>query len=210
MHFTDPQNTGSYDAYARILAEREVDYDVFASSYYPFWHGTLDNLAAVLSRVAEVYDKQVMVMETSYAYTGEDTDFSPNTIADGSKVTKDYPYTVQGQANAVRDVIDTVARIGGIGVVYWEGAWISVGGSSRQENSALWQNHGSGWASSYAGVYDPVDAGRWYGGSAVDNQAFFDPDGKPLESLKVFRLMRTGNEPAPVPDALEDRKFSAT
>ena len=38
----------------------------------------------------------------------------------------------------------------------------------------------------------------------MDNQAFFDAQGHPLESLKVFRLMRTGNEPAPVPDALEE------
>ena len=38
----------------------------------------------------------------------------------------------------------------------------------------------------------------------MDNQAFFDPAGKALESLKVFRLMRTGNEIEPQPDALED------
>ena len=38
----------------------------------------------------------------------------------------------------------------------------------------------------------------------MDNQAFFDAEGKPLESLKVFRLMRTGNETDPVPDAMED------
>ena len=38
----------------------------------------------------------------------------------------------------------------------------------------------------------------------MDNQAFFDAQGRPLESLKVFRLMRTGNEIPPVPDALEE------
>ena len=38
----------------------------------------------------------------------------------------------------------------------------------------------------------------------MDNQAFFGADGKPLESLKVFRLMREGNEIEAVPDALEE------
>ena len=90
----------------------------------------------------------------------------------------------------------------GIGVFYWEGAWISAGGGSRAENSRKWEQYGSGWASSYAASYDPEDAGKYYGGSAVDNQAFFDSTGRALESLKVFSLLRTGNPLKPVPDAM--------
>lgn len=206
VHFANPETPDRYAGYAKSLNFLGVDYDVFASSYYPFWHGTLDNLAAVLSEVAEKYGKKVMVMETSYAYTPEDTDFSGNTIGEGSLVTKNYPYTVQGQANAVRDVIDTVATrtVNGIGVVYWEGAWITVGRNSWEENSALWEKYGSGWASSFAAEYDPNDAGQYFGGSAVDNQAMFDPDGNPLPSLRVFDLVRRGNETPVRPDAVED------
>ena len=205
VHFANPEKAGAYRTYAEKLAYYDVDYDVFASSYYPYWHGTLDNLAAVLGEIAETYGKRVMVMETSYAYTAEDTDFSGNTISDGGTITKPWPFTVQGQANAVRSVIDTVARIeNSIGVVYWEGTWISVGTSSWEENHALWEQYGSGWASSYAAVYDPDDAGKYYGGCAVDNQALFGPDGHPLESLKVFALVRRGNELPPAIDAIED------
>ena len=206
VHFANPENAESYANYAKKLDYYGLDYDVFASSYYPYWHGTLDNLAAVLSGIAERYGKKVMVMETSYAYTPDDTDFSGNTISEGSAVEKNYPYTVQGQANAVWDVIDTVAKrtTNGIGVVYWEGAWITVGTSSWEENHEKWEKDGSGWASSYAAEYDPNDAGKYFGGSAVDNQAFFAPDGTPLESLKLFSMIRTGNEIPVVPDALED------
>ena len=118
---------------------------------------------------------------------------------------KNYPFTLQGQANSVRDVIDTVANgmTGGIGVFYWEGTWISIGQSSWEENSAKWEKFGSGWASSYASVYDPDDAGKYYGGCAVDNQALFDPSGKALESLDVFNLVRFGNEVPVKADALE-------
>ena len=205
VHFTNPENAGSYDSYAKNLDYYQVDYDVFASSYYPYWHGTLENLSQVLSKIAETYGKKVMVAETSYAYTAEDTDFSGNTIGEGGSDVKDYPFTQQGQANLVRNVIDAVANMpNGIGVFYWEGTWIAAGGKSWEENSALWEKYGSGWATSYAGDYDPEDAGKWYGGCAVDNQALFTPDGKATEALKVFSLVREGNVVENRADAIED------
>ena len=206
IHFANPEKTDSYVSYGKNLDYYQVDYDVFASSYYPYWHGTLDNLASVLNHISETYGKKVMVAETSYGYTTADTDFSGNTIGEGGSVVKDYPMTVQGQANLVYDVIDTVANkvTNGIGVFYWEGTWISVGTNSWEENSAKWETYGSGWASSYAAEYDPDDAGQWYGGCAVENQAFFDEKGNVLESLKVFALVRTGNIVENKADAIED------
>jgi arabinogalactan endo-1,4-beta-galactosidase len=206
IHFANPEKVTNYVSYGKNLEYYGVDYDVFASSYYPFWHGTLDNLAEVLSDIATIYDKKVMVAETSYAFTAADTDFYGNTIGDGGGIVKDYPFTVQGQANLVRDVIDTVANktVNGIGVFYWEGTWISAGGEGYEDNHALWEKYGSGWASSHAAEYDPDDAGKWHGGCAVDNQAFFNEDGYVLESLKVFSLVKEGNTPENKADAIQD------
>ena len=206
LHFANPEKADSYATYAKKMDYYKVDYDVFASSYYPYWHGTLENLSNVLTDVANTYGKKVMVMETSYAYTAHDTDFYGNTISDGGAIVKSYPFTVQGQANNIVDVTNTIVNYtpSGIGVVYWEGTWISVGTSSWEENSEKWETYGSGWATSYAKTYDANDAGKYYGGNAVDNQAMFDENGRPLESLKVFKLMREGNKIAPVADALED------
>ncbi len=205
VHFANPEKVTNYESYGKNLEYYQVDYDVFASSYYPYWHGTLENLTDVLTNIHEKYGKKVMVAETSYAFTTEDTDFYGNTIGDGGGVVKNYAITGQGQANLVRDVVDTVSKIpGGIGVFYWEGTWISAGGESYEENLALWEANGSGWASSYAAEYDPDDAGKWYGGCAVDNQAFFDAEGKATEALKVFGLLRTGNLVENKADAVED------
>ncbi|MDO4565259.1 MAG: glycosyl hydrolase 53 family protein [Clostridia bacterium] len=206
VHFANPESADSYRSYASKLAYYSLDYDVFASSYYPFWHGTLENLSSLLSEIAETYDKKVMVAETAYAYTDLDSDFSSNTISNESAIIKDYPFTVQGQANSVRNVIDAIANdtTNGIGVFYWEGTWITVGTDSYEQNALLWEQYGSGWASSYAAGYDPDDAGQYYGGCAVDNQAMFAPDGTPLESLKVFDLVRGGNEVELSADAIED------
>ncbi|WP_317618974.1 glycosyl hydrolase 53 family protein [Cellulomonas palmilytica] len=194
LHFTNPEKAGSYAWIADELAEHEVDYDVFASSYYPFWHGTLANLTDVLSGIATEHGKQVMVAETSWAYTLEDGDGHANTVRPGQNdANPRYPFSPQGQATAFRDVVAAVHAVGdaGIGVYYWEPAWLPVG-TPTQDNASLWERDGSGWASSFAGEYED-DAAQWHGGSAVDNQALFDFDGVPLASLGVFDYVRTGS-----------------
>jgi arabinogalactan endo-1,4-beta-galactosidase len=193
LHFSNPELANRYAGYAYELNRFNVDYDVFASSYYPFWHGSFENLITELDKVTSNYNKKVVIAETSYAYTPDDTDFHGNTVS-AQMAAKDYPLTIQGQADLVRDVIATAAKIENcIGVFYWEGTWIAAGGKSYEENRVLWEKNGSGWASSYVAEYDPDDAGKWYGGCAVDNQAMFDKNGKALESLKVFALVRNGN-----------------
>ena len=208
VHFTNPENGNALRSWAGELQKYGVDYDVFATSYYPYWHGTLDNLTRVLSDIRTAYGKDVLVAETSYAWTLEDGDFSGNTIGEGGSYDHPWQFSFQGQANAVRDITEAVVRAGGIGLFYWEGAWVPTGGCSWEENHALWETYGTGWASSYAGVYDPDDAGRYYGGSACDNQAMFDFSGKALDSLSVFRLMRGGQDAPIVPVALIDAAVS--
>lgn len=201
LHFTNPERDGMVKYLADSLDQYNVDYDVFATSYYPFWHGSLSNLTSVLSYVADTYGKYTLVAETSYPYTLDDTDGFKNTVDHGANSTGEnllWSFTPQGQSDEVRAVMNAVNNVGekGLGVFYWEGTWITVGDttglsggdySARYEaNSKLWEKYGCGWASSFSASYDPDDAGKYYGGSAVDNQAFFDSRGIALESLDVF------------------------
>ena len=210
IHFANPEKSANYLDWAEKLNKYECDYDVFGSSYYPYWHGTLDNLSSVLSTIAQTYHKKTMVLETSYCFEGdnaENSDGWSNTISSTSDVYKPYPFSIAGQTNSVRDIIDTIANhtTNGIGVCYWEGTWIAVGPESDWEgNQAKWEQYGSGWASSYAAEYDPKDAGKYYGGCAVENQAFFNAKGQPLESLKVWNLVRFGNDAPLYVDGVED------
>lgn len=61
-----------------------------------------------------------------------------------------------------------------------EPAWMPVGtgGKDNAELVDTWNKYGGGWATAEAGEYDPNDAGLYWGGSSVDNQALFDFDGK--------------------------------
>lgn len=203
LHYTNPESSNLLD-YARDLKEAGVEYDVFAVSYYPFWHGTTERLTEQLKNIAENYGKKVMVAETSYLYTPDDGDGQGNSVSsDTAGVVLDYDISVQGQANEVRAVINAVKNVGdaGIGVFYWEPAWIPVrvynpdspdAAGVLEQNKESWETFGSGWASSYSKTYDPNDAGKYYGGSSWDNQALFDFEGKPLESLKIFRYVFSG------------------
>lgn len=197
IHFTNPEYTESYDMYASYLKQYDVDYDIFASSYYPMWHGSLDNLTSVLKNVADTYDKKVMVAEFSYPYTYENGDTFGNSISKDSICETPYAPTIQGQADCIRDIAAAVTDIGsaGIGVCYWEPAWIPVPGNTYKEQSELWEKYGSGWASSYSAGYDPDDAGKYYGGSSWDNQSLFDFNGHPLPSLSTFRFLKSGANP---------------
>ena len=62
--------------YASKLDYYQLDYDVFGTSYYPYWHGTIENLKNVLAAIRDTYGKKTMVLETSYAWTLEDGDFA--------------------------------------------------------------------------------------------------------------------------------------
>ncbi len=212
LHFTNPEKGGYYKGWAADLDKYKVDYDVFASSYYPFWHGTTSNLETVLTEIASEYGKKVMVAETSWTTSWEDGDGHENT-APRTTQDLDYDISMQGQADEIRDVINAVNNVNSnnvgkegagraIGVFYWEPAWISPyyvydedGNADEKlikQNQEAWEKYGSGWASSYASEYDPEDAGKWYGGSAVDNQSWFDFDGTALPTAKIYSLIRTG------------------
>lgn len=190
LHYTNATDYDGLDSIMYKLSSFQVDYDIFALSYYPYWHGTFENLQNVMANIQDKYGKETLIAETAYCYTAEDTDGSGNSVNEGDLI-DDYAATVQSQSTALRDVCAAANESGALGVFYWEGAWITVG-DANADNSAIWEEFGSGWASSYASDYDPEDAGQYYGGCSWDNQALFGPDGMPLESLNTYKWLKYG------------------
>ena len=190
VHYTNVDDQKGILRRAQMLADNNVDYDIFGVSYYTYWHGSFDNMKATLTAVTEQFGKKTCIMETSYAYTLEDGDVYGNSVGE-SDLIPEYGATVQSQATCIRDVMAAANEVGALGIFYWEGAWVPVG-NDYESNAAKWEEFGSGWASSYAGKYDPNDAGQYYGGCSWDNQAFFDFNGKVLPSLDVFKYVNYG------------------
>lgn len=205
VHYTDPQSEGYQYGKAQELKDANVDYDVFATSFYPFWHGTADTLSKSLQQIADDFDKKVMVAEISYAWTMEDGDGYGNIVNSGATdQSYDYPIDTEGQAAAVRDAIAAISAIGekGLGTFYWEPAWIPVNAydSSAKNsekvlaaNEKAWKLNGSGWGTIFANDYDPEITDDRNGGT-WDNQAFFDFEGNVLPSINVYKWVYTGAE----------------
>ena len=57
-----------FDAYV----QRGEDFDVIGLSYYPFWHGTIDDLTNNMNDLSQRYQKDVIVAEVSMGFTMED------------------------------------------------------------------------------------------------------------------------------------------
>lgn len=191
VHYTNIEEADKIDSIAGDLQNYGIDYDIFALSYYPFWDGTMENMQEVAKNIQDKYGKKVMLAETSYCYTSEDGDGSKNSFEGIEDLVEGYAATVQSQASMIRDICAAANEAGALGIFYWEGTWIPVGPADK-DNSPLWEEFGSGWASSYASEYDPEDAGLYYGGCSWDNQAMFDFAGHPLASLNVFKYLKYG------------------
>lgn len=192
VHYTNIENADEINTIASNLQSHGVDYDIFGLSYYPFWDGTNENMQIVAKNIQNNYGKKVMIAETSYCYTSEDGDGNENSLSGTDDLVDGYAATVQSQASMIRDICAAADEANVIGIFYWEGTWIPVG-EATADNSPVWEEYGSGWASSYASDYDPEDAGLYYGGCSWDNQAMFDFDGYPLASLNVFKYLKYGS-----------------
>lgn len=191
VHYTNIDDMKKLDTLLTGLQVKEIDYDIVGLSFYPYWHGTIEDLKNAIIHIRDTYGKKVYVAENAYCYTAEDGDGSANSVEGTDDLAEGYSASVQGQANEVRDVCAAASEAGAEGVFYWEGTWIPVGPADA-DNSNLWEKYGSGWASSYASGYDPKDAGQYYGGCSWDNQAMFDFTGHPLASLNVFKYLKYG------------------
>jgi len=91
-------------------------FDIIGLSYYPMWHGTLDDLQGNLENLNTVFpSKQVWVVETAY-YWGET----------GEK-NLPYPTTPEGQVDfltALRSVLEDYGR--DTVVFYWGSHWTQL------------------------------------------------------------------------------------
>ncbi|WP_416147627.1 arabinogalactan endo-beta-1,4-galactanase [Salipaludibacillus sp. HK11] len=167
---------GANDLYRKWFDEigkRNVDFDIIGLSYYPFWHGSLDELSVNMNDISERYDKEVMVVETAYGFTTEPIPHGGQAIFSEDIAEKGgYPLSIEGQGQFLRDlmkVVNDVPNGRGGGVFYWEPAWLPVKGTS--------------WASK-AGMEYGNDVAK--GGNPWANLGLFDYDGNALKSLDVF------------------------
>lgn len=159
-----------------------VDYDIIGVSYYPHWHGTMVEVKANLEDVSTRYDKDVMVVESSYPFTAEHYADRPGvslvinsglTLPDGGSAP--YPFSIAGQTAFVKDLVSMVNSIERCkGLYYWEPAWLPVEGST--------------WSTADAREY--ISEQHKPGGNEWANQCLFDYKGNMLPAIEELTKIR--------------------
>lgn len=131
--------------FARLLAAG-APCDVIGVSFYPWWHGTLDRLAANLHGLATTFGRDVVVVETAYPWTLAALDDTHDLVGLPTQLHAGFPATPAGQAAFLARLAAVVRDVPGghgRGVFVWAPDWVSAPRlGSAGENLALFDDRG--------------------------------------------------------------------
>lgn len=105
------------------LIKQGVEFDVIGQSYYPFWHGTFEDLEKCLNACATKYGKPVVICETAFPWIEKHWDGKPVEALHGIEAGK------AGQVRFVEklgEILDAVPENRGIGLFWWAGEYLPV------------------------------------------------------------------------------------
>jgi arabinogalactan endo-1,4-beta-galactosidase len=139
LHVAQPENVEPW--FAAAVAAGVRDFDYIGVSYYPKWSSLdMKPAEAALARVVKRFNRPIIVVEVSYPFTLQDAgDKAPNLLGEDS-LHPGYPATLRGQQRFMNDVVQMTLRVGGVGVVYWEPAWVSTKCATRWGIGSHWEN----------------------------------------------------------------------
>ena len=139
-----------------------MDFDIIGLSYYPWWHGTLDQVAANLADLSARYGREIILVETAYPWTLGWADTTLNIVGDSSQLHDGYPATPGGQRAFLEDLIAIIRNTPddrGLGIYYWAPDWITAPAlGSAWENLALFDFGGELLSSIHAFDLGPPEA----------------------------------------------------
>lgn len=112
---TGGNKVASYNFYHNIIA-RNVKFDVIGLSYYPWWHGTFQQMEDNIYFLSTKFEKEISVVETAYYSNNwypEPGDWVLNV--------KPYPPTEKGQSDFLAELVIRLRKYPKVkSVFYWK------------------------------------------------------------------------------------------
>lgn len=178
LHLERSNDQAVYQEFFSEMEGANVDFDIIGASYYPFWHGTPDELFANLEKCKR-FGKEIVIAELGYGFTTEGyylngkecrlvVDESLSRVPGFTDV---YPMTPEGQKEFIHYIIKRARESGVNGVFYWEPIWLP--------------GEGICWASEEAQRYIHEEGKSTHNEWA--NQCLFNYDGRKLPAFDEFR-----------------------
>jgi arabinogalactan endo-1,4-beta-galactosidase len=126
LHYSQGGSASGTQWFFDRIASYAVPYEVIGLSYYPWWQGSLAALGDNLRATASRYDRDIIIVETSYPWRAGGWE---DIATDRSTMT--WPISPDGQTRFLRDVATTLAAAPGghgRGLVWWYPEAIQVPG----------------------------------------------------------------------------------
>lgn len=130
------------DWFDNAIAAGMLDFDLIGLSYYPFWHGTFNDLKETAEQLVKDFKKPIMVVETAHAWRKSKKGF----IDDAQERIAGIAATPEGQKQVIDMVMNIVASLPddmGQGVYYWEPLCIPDGGGGWNESMGILTEDGT-------------------------------------------------------------------
>jgi arabinogalactan endo-1,4-beta-galactosidase len=140
LHFAGITSSDWY--FSKVAA---IDYDYIGLSYYPIYHGkSLVTLQNTMNSLGQLYNKKVIIAETSYPFSLGYNDYTNNIIGLQDQLIPAFQATNLGQKSYLSALKNTIVQSSnGFGFCYWGAEWVAFRGptatnGSSWENQALW------------------------------------------------------------------------
>ncbi len=120
-----------------------TDFDILGISHYAKWSkiATMSEIGSIIKNMKTTYGKKVMIVETAFPWTSQNAD-SYNNLFSGTDVSATgYGVSKEEHFRYMKDLTQTVISAGGVGVQYWEPAWISSPMKDRWGKGSSWENN---------------------------------------------------------------------
>lgn len=138
LHIAQPENALTW--FPQAKAADITDFDIIGLSYYPKWSSyKLAGLGNAIHSLKTQFKKDVMIVETAYIWTLDNFDAANNVLGEDSLIA-DFPASPEGQYDYLMALANQVIDAGGIGVVYWEPAWVSTQCKTQWGVGSHWEN----------------------------------------------------------------------
>ena len=138
LHIAQPENALWW--FKQAQENGVSDYDIIGLSYYPQWSEyKLPQLPEAIKTLKTTYQKEVMIVETAYPWTLENFDKAGNVLGEKA-VQAEFPATPKGQLLYLLTLTQLVKSSGGLGVIYWEPAWVSSRCKTLWGKGSHWEN----------------------------------------------------------------------
>jgi len=137
LHVAQPENAEWW--FREALENGVMDFDIIGLSYYPQWSTfSVQEVGPHVAYLRQEFDKEIMIVETAYPWTLRSVPETADNIL--NRGVPEYPISIDGQRQYMIDLTQSLIDNGGLGVVYWEPAWVSTKCSTRWGQGSHWEN----------------------------------------------------------------------